>query len=628
MTIKTGLTSFVLAAALTLAPAPVQAAYNPGTFGIPVGVPNVTQYPALPIVTVEMFETPGTVVPGVTDEKPYIQAAATFLSNSGLTGRGGIIQFQNRDYLIHTGPVLLYNSIKVQGTCAYQGIWPQGGGATTANKCTGILNDTDNDSFAGNNINESFDGFDFKGPVPVFACNINSSGNITGFGIDYPGFGIPDGDYAVTIGLGYNGIGSGGVATIHAFGGIMTGGTVTSAGTGYYSAAAGGSLSPPSCTVSAATLGVHNGGSHIHLLTGVSSISITDSSFYSKTRGVDISTNGGASVFFNNITIQGNNFQGQSADAIRGGNGQFLTIRDNIIQYSGANGINIPWRTQNPVIDNNHFVGFYKAGAIGLNAGGIDANSGVGGILGGGSVTNNTCENITGPNGNEPCFYLSSGWATSSARSNGVFIAGNTSNGPVPVGMDLERMQHSQIGPNAYGSTTGATSIIVGADVLNNLFVGTLTSLANSNSAVVSDARNTFISSDPPTSWTPGLTDGTHHSTNSAAAGWYWVNGPLVTVQFSFTTSSLGSLSGPVFIDNLPFSVANVPATLNSVGSCSQMAGITFSAGYTFLGLDARPNTSQINLLKDGSGSAAVALQASELAAASSLLCQITYRMF
>ncbi|MCF6304403.1 MAG: hypothetical protein L3J33_03420 [Rhodobacteraceae bacterium] len=96
--------------------------------------------------------------------------------------------------------------------------------------------------------------------------------------------------------------------------------------------------------------------------------------------------------------------------------------------------------------------------------------------------------------------------------------------------------------------------------------------------------------------WTPNLSDGTNSdATQTIEIGHYTKIGDLVHVQGRIATSSLGTISGNIQINGLPFVSHNITDGMASA-VVSRAAGLSITAGQSISGyID--PNTSTILLL-------------------------------
>lgn len=244
----------------------------PGTnnraFVPPANAPSLIDYPSLPFVTPEMF---GAVADGTTDDTSAIQDALDWLGNN----RGGVLIFGLADYMVRTGPVIVPNGVTIKGVAPWQGQWAQGGNATW--QTTRLLNDSNNDTVLIETLNSGVENIIFAAPQPIIQCGNISGGGITTPGAFYPGFGLTDGTYNLTIAGGF---GSGATGTITILNGSAAHCTVTGVGSGYGS-------SPLALPLVTATItGGNQTGAHIRLGNGLTSNKISGCAFFSKDFGI------------------------------------------------------------------------------------------------------------------------------------------------------------------------------------------------------------------------------------------------------------------------------------------------------------------------------------------------------
>lgn len=102
--------------------------------------------------------------------------------------------------------------------------------------------------------------------------------------------------------------------------------------------------------------------------------------------------------------------------------------------------------------------------------------------------------------------------------------------------------------------------------------------------------------------WTPTIfgtgTAGT--PTYTTQVGRYEKIGRQVTARFRVSITSKGGALGNLSVGGLPFTAANV-TTLYGTGSTIAYTGLTFSAGFTQLGIGALGNSTTIDFFQNGS---------------------------
>jgi hypothetical protein len=81
------------------------------------------------------------------------------------------------------------------------------------------------------------------------------------------------------------------------------------------------------------------------------------------------------------------------------------------------------------------------------------------------------------------------------------------------------------------------------------------------------------------------LTDGTNNATMSSDSKMYYTRiGRMVYIQGYINTTSLGSVTGPVLIKGLPFTVNGAQSAARSALSVGQAGGLAITAGYAVTG--------------------------------------------
>ena len=85
-------------------------------------------------------------------------------------------------------------------------------------------------------------------------------------------------------------------------------------------------------------------------------------------------------------------------------------------------------------------------------------------------------------------------------------------------------------------------------------------------------------------SWTPVLTDLTNDATTNLGYGSYVKVGSLVTYKFYLVTSSLGSVSGVIYVSGLPFTSSSTPNSYSSAVAGTGN-GFAVTAGVSVTGL-------------------------------------------
>lgn len=125
--------------------------------------------------------------------------------------------------------------------------------------------------------------------------------------------------------------------------------------------------------------------------------------------------------------------------------------------------------------------------------------------------------------------------------------------------------------------------------------------------------------------WTPVLTDGTNSdATYSIQEGFYTKIGDRVLFDGRIVISSLGTISGNLFIEGLPYNSAS--GGLNVVGgmSITRAAGLAITSGTSVCGY-VNGNSDRIVLQNFDATTGTTALQASEFSATGDILFHGAY---
>lgn len=125
--------------------------------------------------------------------------------------------------------------------------------------------------------------------------------------------------------------------------------------------------------------------------------------------------------------------------------------------------------------------------------------------------------------------------------------------------------------------------------------------------------------------WAPVLSDGTNVNATSVNYGFYTKVGDLVTFNCYLTTSSLGSVSGSLRVNGLPFAAKNVSGANNSI-DVGFGTGLAITAGGNVGGY-VELNTAFIYLHLWDAVTGTTALQSGEFSADGSLMISGSYRV-
>lgn len=125
--------------------------------------------------------------------------------------------------------------------------------------------------------------------------------------------------------------------------------------------------------------------------------------------------------------------------------------------------------------------------------------------------------------------------------------------------------------------------------------------------------------------WAPTLTDLTNSATLSVALGTWERVGRQVTARARLQVSSLGSVSGDMFIGGLPFDIGSGSSFVGSL-VVGLAVGMNITAGQSVTGRFASfVNANHIELRLWSATSGMSRLQASELSASTQMYFSITY---
>jgi hypothetical protein len=124
--------------------------------------------------------------------------------------------------------------------------------------------------------------------------------------------------------------------------------------------------------------------------------------------------------------------------------------------------------------------------------------------------------------------------------------------------------------------------------------------------------------------WTPVITDGTNDATMIAGSGGVYTKiGRQVTANAYCRTTSLGSVSGDVFVKGLPFASSNNLQSVSTV-TFGYYTGMNLASGQSVGGF-VNTNTTQISLTLNDLAGGTSSLQASEWSATGYVHLAITY---
>lgn len=124
--------------------------------------------------------------------------------------------------------------------------------------------------------------------------------------------------------------------------------------------------------------------------------------------------------------------------------------------------------------------------------------------------------------------------------------------------------------------------------------------------------------------WTPTLTDLTNNAPIASATCSYTKVGRMVTVTGYLETGGLGSVSGNVYIGNLPFAQVNSAGGIGA-GSIGYAANMNLSAGQVVT-LASEPNQTHMSLRLWDATTGTTAMQATEWNNNGAVVFTCTYR--
>ncbi len=141
---------------------------------------------------------------------------------------------------------------------------------------------------------------------------------------------------------------------------------------------------------------------------------------------------------------------------------------------------------------------------------------------------------------------------------------------------------------------------------------------------ITSDDANTLDDYEEGT-WTPVLSDGTNNATATTAVGTYTKIGSTVHIKGNLGTSSLGSVTGNIQIDGLPFA-ANSTSNTNSSIYAGLGGGLNITSSESVTGTVA-PSASSIVLRVWDASSGTTVMQSTEWSANGQLIFSGTYEV-
>jgi hypothetical protein len=214
-------------------------------------------------------------------------------------------------------------------------------------------------------------------------------------------------------------------------------------------------------------------------------------------------------------------------------------------------------------------------------------------------------------------FYVAESDGTDTAMTAGLVLEGeHATDGEVDV----------TIGAGASSTTTIAGDLSMTAgDIKMNGSAGQGIDFSGSQDAADAGSMTSeVLDSYEEGTWTGVVTDGTNPMTMSIDGGYYTKVGNLVTVSGYFTTSSLGSASGNLYLTGLPFTIANNTAA-NSGGGAGYGEGFEITAGYS-VGWTTVLNDTKILISVWDVTTGISYLQASEWTADGGIIISFSYR--
>ena len=183
----------------------------------------------------------------------------------------------------------------------------------------------------------------------------------------------------------------------------------------------------------------------------------------------------------------------------------------------------------------------------------------------------------------------------------------------------------TDIATNTSNISTNTTNIALKANLAgDNVFTGTQQYSAGEGVVFNGDsitAANTLDDYEEGT-WTPTLTDGTNeNATYTSRQGDYIKIGRMVYIRLDVATSAIGSISGNLTIEGLPFTSSGHAAVVAGYG-----AGLNITAGYTPSGY-AGSSSTDISLTLWDIAQGVSALHSSEWSSNGRLIMQGAYKV-
>ena len=357
-----------------------------------------------------------------------------------------------------------------------------------------------------------------------------------------------------------------------------------------------------------------------------------DTGFYRVTNGrFDAVNNGVSTVIFGTGTTTFANLTATTAD-INAGTIDGTSI-GNTVQANGSFAVTTATRFRGPLgaaatpiysFTDDDDTGMYRNGVngIGFSTGGALAASifttGFDGAIGGttpaaGTFTNLNSSNATFTNGGGSSVTTSFASAAVGANFNinytttgpqAIVVA---SDGGVLIG-DLTSTTADINGGTIDGTTIGATT------PANGTFTGVY--LGGTGAA-------NYLTDYEEGTWTPAITDLTNSATASTAVGTYTKVGNSVHIQGRIALSSLGSVTGTVYLSGFPFNSKSLPSNFGAL-TVGRAAGLNITSGSAVVG-DLRVSLNYVILSLWDATTGNTNLQATELTASGDISFSMDY---
>lgn len=248
--------------------------------------------------------------------------------------------------------------------------------------------------------------------------------------------------------------------------------------------------------------------------------------------------------------------------------------------------------------------------------------------------------NVTATHLSSPLPVAQGGTGDSTLTAHGVLLGEGTSAVAVTTTQTAGQLLVGQsattdplwksVSGDATMAASGAVSVVKvngntpGVSAVAHEFVSSIDSSARGTLTQPSTADLSDIATG---TWTPTIRgDGTAGAvTYVRQSGYYFKIGALVYVSAWVQWSAFAGATGNFEIAGLPFTVANL-TNYEPQGPASNITGLTFTANYTYAGMQGTPNTTTALVVQNGSGQGAATIPVGSVAASGQVIFTLIYR--